>query len=475
MNATQFLNYSSIGGLSVPRRIAILLLAGDGAVLAACLKCSVWLGTGQSLSPFDPIFYLFVALVLTGLYVADTYRPDEQIAGLRAPARIILTLLVTSGIWSFLLYLSRAWIDNPLLWRSGWIPGLIAFMLWAIPSRMFAVRWIRAHLDQSRWLVLGATERVTELFDDFQENQLLGKMVLLSSSSLVSSSSRVETVSKVSTLQATGAIANLSSWLSQPWTGVIVETEEKLSDDHLKQLMEVRLRGVPIYGLPSFYENFWYKLPPSLLRDEWFTFSMGFNLLLSTVSRKLKRISDVIISGLLLVVLAPLMAIVALAIRVDSPGPVFYSQIRTGLYCKTFRVYKFRSMYQDAEKRGAQWASERDPRITRVGGFLRLVRIDELPQIWNVLKGEMSLIGPRPERPEFDAKFAEQIPYYNVRYLVKPGITGWAQVLYPYGASLKDAYEKLSFDIYYIKNYSLMLDLAIVFKTFRVVLFGKGR
>ena len=181
------------------------------------------------------------------------------------------------------------------------------------------------------------------------------------------------------------------------------------------------------------------------------------------------------LTGVLSVLLLPLMVIVGIVIKLDSPGPIFYSQLRTGLYGKPFRVYKFRSMSQDAEKKGAQWAIQRDPRITRVGYWLRVLRIDELPQIWNVLSGEMSLIGPRPERPEFDVKLKEAIPYYEMRYLVKPGITGWAQVLYPYGASLEDAYEKLAYDLYYIKNYSLWLDIVIVLKTIRVVLLGKGR
>ncbi|MEO1184008.1 MAG: exopolysaccharide biosynthesis polyprenyl glycosylphosphotransferase, partial [Cyanobacteria bacterium J06636_27] len=179
--------------------------------------------------------------------------------------------------------------------------------------------------------------------------------------------------------------------------------------------------------------------------------------------------------ALLMLILSPLMLLVGLLIKLDSRGPIFYSQERTGLNGIPFKVHKFRSMYQDAEKRGAQWAQERDPRITRVGYWLRLMRIDELPQVWNVVKGEMSLIGPRPERPQFDAQLKEAIPYYDIRYLVKPGITGWAQVLYPYGASIEDAYEKLSYDIYYIKNYSIWLDIAIFFKTIRVVLLGKGR
>jgi exopolysaccharide biosynthesis polyprenyl glycosylphosphotransferase len=211
------------------------------------------------------------------------------------------------------------------------------------------------------------------------------------------------------------------------------------------------------------------------LQDKWLAFSGGFHLMPGYLSMKLKRVADLILTGVLLILVSPVMLLAALAIKFDSPGSVFYSQLRSGLYGKPFKVYKFRSMYQDAEKRGAQWSSQRDPRITRVGYWLRVMRIDELPQIWNVLCGEMSLIGPRPERPEFDVKLKEAIPYYEVRYLVKPGITGWAQVMYPYGASIEDAYEKLAYDLYYIKNYSLWLDLAIAFKTIRVVLLGKGR
>ena len=160
---------------------------------------------------------------------------------------------------------------------------------------------------------------------------------------------------------------------------------------------------------------------------------------------------------------------------ISDSGSIFYSQVRTGLNGKKFKVHKFRSMRSDAEKMGIQWAQEKDPRITRSGRFLRMTRIDELPQLWNVLKGEMSLVGPRPERPEFDSQLRQEIPYYDLRYLVKPGITGWAQVCYPYGASVEDAYQKVAYDLYYIKNYSVLLDAVIALKTLRVVVLGKGR
>lgn len=178
---------------------------------------------------------------------------------------------------------------------------------------------------------------------------------------------------------------------------------------------------------------------------------------------------------MLLTLLSPVFLLIAALIRLDSPGSSIYRQTRVGEGGKTFTLYKFRSMRQDAEQTGAQWAGANDVRITRLGRFLRVTRLDELPQLINVIRGDMSFIGPRPERPEFTSMLEKQIPYYDSRYLVKPGITGWAQVLYPYGASVDDAREKLQYDLYYIKHYSLLLDIAIIFKTVRVVLLGRGR
>lgn len=189
----------------------------------------------------------------------------------------------------------------------------------------------------------------------------------------------------------------------------------------------------------------------------------------------IKRGVDLIISVLLLIILLPFLLFVACAIKLDSSGSIFYRQIRTGLNGQPFQLVKFRSMCSNAEQNGAVWASENDPRVTRLGRWLRLMRIDELPQLWNVIRGEMSLIGPRPERPEFDVQLAKAIPNYYNRYLVKPGITGWAQVNYRYASSVEDAYEKVSYDLYYINNRSLKLDLAIALKTILVVLLGKGR
>jgi exopolysaccharide biosynthesis polyprenyl glycosylphosphotransferase len=190
---------------------------------------------------------------------------------------------------------------------------------------------------------------------------------------------------------------------------------------------------------------------------------------------RIKRIIDVFLAIIILILAFPLMIIIPILIKLDSKGDIIYSQKRTGLNGEEFTIRKLRTMVEDAEKDEVEWAQENDPRVTRIGKILRALRMDELPQLVNVLLGEMSFVGPRPERPDFNKKLEKHIPYYDLRHLIKPGITGWAQVMYPYGASIDDAREKLQYDLYYIKNYSLFLDLVIAMKTIRVVLFGKGR
>ncbi|MBW4561963.1 MAG: sugar transferase [Mojavia pulchra JT2-VF2] len=461
----------SINLPKIPRFLPALLLVGDIFGLVICLGLAFWFRLGQLLEGFDLVVCGFILLVLAGLYLGDTYHPDSQIAGLRAPSRILISSLIVGGITSALIYLSGTWGQHPLLGRGILLVSLGMFTSWAVILRLWAVKWLRSHAEQSRWLILGANKSASNFAQMFLMQNPLGRLVILAEAD--------QNLTHLTETQCQliygGCLSDLPSWSQQPWSGVVVATQMDFSDTHIQQLMQLRLQGIPVYRLPDICEILWYKLPSSLLEDKWLAFSAGFNLVAGGISLKLKRLTDLMLAALLLTLLFPLMLLTAIAIKLDSPGSVFYSQVRTGLYGKPFKVYKFRSMYQDAEKRGAQWASQRDPRITRVGYWLRVLRIDELPQIWNVLRGDMSLIGPRPERPEFDVKLKEAIPYYELRYLVKPGITGWAQVLYPYGASVEDAYEKLAYDLYYIKNYSFWLDIAIAFKTVRVVLLGKGR
>ncbi|MCY7334548.1 MAG: sugar transferase [Pseudanabaena sp. CAN_BIN31] len=272
-----------------------------------------------------------------------------------------------------------------------------------------------------------------------------------------------------------GCIKNFSHWSQKSIANVFVGSEINLTDNDKQTLRELRLRHIPVFHFVEIFGWLWRKFPPSLIDDHWFIFGDGFKLLSDCNSIKVKRFFDIVVAVMILTPLLPILALVALLIKLDSPGQIFYSQVRNGLNSEPFKIYKFRSMYQDAEKNGAKWASVSDSRITRVGYWLRVLRIDELPQIWNVLRGEMSLVGPRPERPEFDANLEKVIPYYRFRYLVKPGISGWAQVCYPYGASVEDSYEKLAYDLYYIRNYSLWLDIVIFFKTIKVVISSKGR
>ncbi|MCL6751579.1 sugar transferase [Nostoc sp. CCCryo 231-06] len=449
--------------------LCVLLLLSDIVGLLLSFSLCLWLRFEKNLNSFDPLIYLFFFLVLAGLYLADTYHTDTQIAGLRAPSRILISNVVVASIIAVLIYFTGMWGKDIVLKRGILLPSLGIFTIWAMVSRLWAAKWVRSQAQQSRWLILGAGKKAILFSKTFLKHTSLGRLVILATPE--ANASELAESNRVSV----GSLNDLPQWSQQSWSGVIVTTPTELSSAQIQLLMQLRLSSVSIYGIPDICETLWQKLPSFLLQDNWLAFGADFNLTADIISQKLKRLLDIVLAWLLFQFLSPLILLVVLAIKLDSPGPVFYTQMRSGLEGKPFKVYKFRSMYQDAEKGGVQWAQKRDPRITRVGRWLRLTRIDELPQILNVLWGEMSLIGPRPERPEFDIKLREEIPYYDLRYVVKPGITGWAQVMYPYGASVEDAYEKLAYDLYYIKNYSLALDLAIIFKTIRVVLLGKGR
>ena len=241
----------------------------------------------------------------------------------------------------------------------------------------------------------------------------------------------------------------------------------------LRALLECRLEGVQITDLARFFERVHGQVPIESLKVSWLIYGHGFrqNLLRGFV----KRCFDLVVSSMLILVALPLLIVAMLLIVAETGGPVFYRQERVGLRGRSFTVLKLRSMAADAEKDGrATWATVNDHRVTRVGRLLRRTRIDELPQLLNVLKGEMSFVGPRPERPEFVAMLTEQIPFYAVRHSVKPGLTGWAQVRYAYGASVEQSIRKLEYDLYYVKNHSLLLDLVILLETVRVVLLGEG-
>jgi sugar transferase (PEP-CTERM system associated) len=254
---------------------------------------------------------------------------------------------------------------------------------------------------------------------------------------------------------------------------VVVAITERRGEYPIKEMLTLRVAGCQVVEWPGFFEKLSGRILIDSLSPSFFIFNEGFRK--SRANIFIRRVVTAIVTAVALVVLLPLFLVVAILIKLDSPGPVFYSQIRVGKNGKRIRIYKFRSMQNDAEKNGdAVWAVKDDPRVTRIGHFLRKTRIDELPQLCNVLIGDLDWVGPRPERPEFVQKLESLIPYYALRHTVKPGITGWAQVMFHYGGTIDDSKEKLQYDLFYIKNMSLKLDLLILFYTIKIVILGRG-
>jgi len=255
---------------------------------------------------------------------------------------------------------------------------------------------------------------------------------------------------------------------------VVVSIRERRGAFPAKDLLKCKMSGIEVYDAPTFYEKITGKLLLENISPSGLIFSDGFRI--TPVMHALKRALDIVTALFGLIILLPFIPIFALLVVRDSPGPILFSQTRVGERGALFTLYKFRTMRMDAEKAtGAVWAQENDPRITRLGRIYRKLRIDEIPQLWNILRGDMSFVGPRPERPEFVESLSEEIPYYSERHAVKPGLTGWAQVSYRYGSSVEDAREKLRFDMYYIKKCSIFFDLYIILKTAKVIVLGAGR
>lgn len=450
----------------LPRRIALTLLLADLIGLILCFNLASRLRLGAMLGlPLDML--LPMAVMIVTLYVFDCYAVDTQVSGMRAAPRALVAVLAGSVITAAAVYASGLWGEgNSTVGRGVLALAYGFFAVWAIASRFYAARYHREQSGQARWLVLGAGEKAARLHRDFAKAQRDDELSFVHDAT----GERDPTLPRV-----LGAAEDLEQALRQDWSGIIVAPAVPLSDALVQKLMGARFAGVRVYDLADFYEQLWFKVPVMHTQRGWLLFAHGFELLHNALALRIKRLLDVVVSLLLLIVTLPVMALVAIAVKLDSRGPALFTQVRAGLNGREFRILKFRSMVVDAEKDGPQWASARDSRVTRVGRVIRALRLDELPQLLNVLRGEMSFIGPRPERPVFNRTLQSQIPFYELRQLVRPGITGWAQVMYAYGASADDALEKLQYDLYYIKNYSLLLDFAILLKTLRVVALGRGR
>jgi len=278
--------------------------------------------------------------------------------------------------------------------------------------------------------------------------------------------------SAASVIGGTGILSTVVKQLDVD--NVVIAITQMIQPEVYKKLVEAKFSGVAVYEMPSFYEKVAGKIPVFHTNEMWLGYADIYGVKSNLYNAKIKKIVDKSFACIGLIISLPFMCLISILIKMDSRGPVFYWQQRVGFNGLIFNLIKFRSMKCDAELNGAVWAQENDPRITRVGRIIRFLRIDELPQLWNVLKGELSFVGPRPERPEFVEQLTQDIPYYSLRHYVKPGITGWAQINYNYGASKEGALEKLQYDLYYIKNVTVLLDFYILLRTIRTVLLGKG-
>ncbi|WP_292980756.1 TIGR03013 family XrtA/PEP-CTERM system glycosyltransferase [Nitrosomonas sp.] len=335
--------------------------------------------------------------------------------------------------------------------------------------RLIFFRWSGLDNLRPRALVLGAGASAGELFELIEKNTTLPNLKIIGFIPF-DKENRLVPVDRI--IPKASSLISLA--IQHDAGEIIVATRERRGGTFpIQELLECKINGIKITDLAGFFEKESGILQMDSLYPSWLVFGSGFNQ--GALRTTIKRAFDIFASLLLLIATLPIMLVTALLIMIEDGRPVFYRQERVGLAGKTYHVIKFRSMFNNAEKAGKpQWATTDDPRSTRVGKIIRKLRIDELPQIINVLKGEMSFVGPRPERPHFVDMLSAQVPYYNMRHSIKPGITGWAQVRYPYGASLEDAIEKLQYDLYYVKNHSLFLDFIILIDTIGVVLLRKG-
>jgi len=462
------------------RRSLLFVMDLIGFVAAFNLAYSLRLSVFAPYEVMSSLVLLFASVDLFFLYLFDLYQTDAQTPLWRKPLQTVGAIGLATTVIVLIAYLIGSVQFTGVIGRGVLIGAQVLFGFWAAGLRFLVSRWVRETSQQSRFLVLGTDENLCSFVKDLASSKLAGNFSLLTPSEsqdpikLTSVGSRTGSRSVLS-VERLGCWQDLERYAKEPWSGIIVCAGNQLTEPLVEALMDFRLRGVRVVDLADFYERTWSKVPVFYLQRSWFAMAQGFQLLHNPIGLRLKRIFDVIGSTILMILVAPIVLLAAFLVKLESKGATLYSQIRVGENGRLFRVYKLRSMRSDAEKHGAQWSVVGDHRITRVGAVIRATRIDELPQLINVLRGEMSFIGPRPERPEFTKLLEQDIPFYNLRHLLRPGVTGWAQVMYPYGASTDDAREKLQYELYYIKNYSLLLDAAILLKTIRVVLFGQGR
>jgi sugar transferase (PEP-CTERM system associated) len=418
----------------------------------------------------NPGIILLPALIFASLMVfinigLGFYRQDLSVDPVRFIARKTFALIIGLPVAYVAFYL----VPDSNLFQNALASGLLLAIAGLVVVRIFVFSSIRADLVCHRILIVGTGRDAFAVEAALNRSKAAG-IVVVAFYPLSRSENTVVAPERIISSEMSLADAAVKLGVNE----IVVATREQRGGTlPLRHLVDCRLQGIRVTCLPSFFERFRGEIPIDSLKAGWLIYADGFRQ--GWGRSFVKRAFDLITSSLLLLVAAPIMLATVVAILIESGGPVIYRQERVGLGGKTFWLLKFRSMAADAERDGIpRWTSSRDPRVTVVGQFIRHTHIDELPQIFNVLKGNMSLVGPRPERSFFVKQLTEQIPFYCARLSVKPGITGWAQVRFSYGSSVEDATKKLQYDLYYVKNHTLLLDLDILLETVRVVLSGEG-
>ncbi|MDB5694681.1 MAG: sugar transferase [Sphingomonas bacterium] len=449
---------------------AVLLLGLVDAVLLMLSAEAGWVARayqiGMDMPPVSdrlPQLLSFAAALQVALVAVGAYGVGSFLSLRFAAARLAVAVSLGALFLSVLYFM----VPSISFWRSNLLYSMAFACVGLVGVRALLGRALGGETFKRRVVVLGAGRRAAQIRDLAAQpgaNFIAAGFVAMSESAPVVAGARPRE-----------SIVNLAAYVtSLRASEVVMALEERRNALPLADLLRVKTTGVQVCEISTFLERETGRIDLASVNPSWLIFSDGFASG-RMVSGVVKRAFDIVASLILLVLTLPLVLLAALAVKLESRGPAFYRQTRVGLYNQDFGILKLRSMRVDAEVAGqAQWATQNDPRVTCVGRFIRKVRIDELPQAWTVLKGEMSFVGPRPERRQFVHELEQQLPYYAERHMVKPGITGWAQINYPYGASVEDARHKLEYDLYYAKNYSPFLDLLILLQTLRVVIWPTG-
>ena len=418
---------------------------------------------------FLPLGVLVLSLALVGGY---SVRMD--FASLRYASEHLIACAAASILAALLLYVGASFGPNPTSSRAIFATSFLIFAILSLVYRRLF--WFRTSTfrAQGKFLVIADDELGPIFYRDYQASgQSQGVRYVAAFKEL-----RDKTIAGEGTPAPVVEVAHLLPHLNQEsavgYEAIVLAVDiQRLDPEIARQLSIIHFDELPVYTMQSFYENYWMKIPLHILGPAW-PIDMEFILVQHSVYSSLKRLVDFVLALFLLLLAGPIMLIATFLIMILDGFPIIYSQPRAGIHGDPFTLYKFRTMRVGSD-RGDGYTREGDSRVSKLGNFLRKTRLDELPQLWNVLKGDMSMIGPRAEWMRLVTDYEKQIPHYHFRHLVRPGITGWAQVNYPYGASLEDTLQKFSYDLYYIQNFSMRLDAEVLLKTLHVVIFGKGR